>query len=164
MSSSKFIAGNTRIIILSIVGIALAGLFFVLNQPIFAGFTIIICGTAALGMIISADVARSPRPILLADLSANHRRIILENAGNTAAEKIQVTAAGIEKPWDIPVLEPDTQTEISLPTMVTNLTIEVTYQAGNENRKSKAFTLGSYEVQDDPFKPTFPLFNWKEKK
>lgn len=164
MSSLKVNSKDWRILFIVIIGLGLAGFFFLIHETIPAGFVIIIFGTLIFGMIISRDAARNAHPILHAHLSDTHREIILENTGTSAAEKIRVIAAGIEHTWDFPKIEPDATVSITLPALVTMLTVEVTYEGKNGIQKRKVFTVGSPETEQDPFKPTFPLFNWKEKK
>ena len=163
MSASKRISGNYRIILIAGIGLGLTALLYLINQEILAGVAIILFGTLLLGTMISADAAKHARPLMLANLSANHREIILENAGTKFAEKIVVTAAGIENPWHVDILQPDETTKLALPTMVTSLIVEVTYQAQDGARKSKAFSLGKQEQEQDIFKPVFPIFGWKGK-
>lgn len=162
MSLSEIISGYSRVLLVAGTGILLAVIFYLMEQPIIAGFAAIICGTLALGMMISIDAARHSHPIIIASLAENHREIILENTGTKSAENIQVTAAGTNDSWKIPSLEPDTITKVSLPALVTLVTVEVTYDRASGERRSKVFTLGSQDTRQDPFKPMFPLFGWKK--
>jgi len=163
MSSSEIISGNNRILHISIILTGLAAILLFFIEPLLAGIPAVICGTLILISYLSHDAARHAHPILLAHLSENHREIILENAGTIAAEKIQINAVGIDEIWNIETIEPDTTAKQSLPAMVTLLTLEVTYQIGEGERKSKVFTVGSPEAEQDPFRPAFPLFGWKGK-
>lgn len=163
MSSSAFISKQYPVLLIASAGIVLTILFYLIQQQILAGIVIIITGTLLLGALISADAKKNARPILLADLSPNHREIILENTGTKAAERLMVTAAGIDEPWHVDRLEPDTTARLNLPKMVESLIVEVTYQVQDSPRKSKAFRLGMPEPEQDPFKPMFPLFSWKGK-
>ncbi len=163
MSSLPFNSNNYHILLIAIVGIGLTVLLYFINQQILAGIVIIITGTLLLGAMISADAAKHARPLIMADLSPNHREIILENTGTCAAEKLEITAADIDEPWHVERLEPDTTTRLMLPKMVQSLIVEVTYQVQDNPRRSKAFSLGRFEQDQDPFKPMFPLFGWKGK-
>ena len=163
MLSLPFNSKNYHILLIAFVGTGLTLLLYFMNQQILAGIVIIISGTLLLSAMISLDAAKNARPLILADLSPNHREIILENAGTSAAEKLEITAAGIDEPWHIDRLEPDTPIRLTLPKMVQSLIVEVTYQVQDNPRKSKAFSLGKFEPEQDPFKPMFPLFGWKGK-
>jgi hypothetical protein len=163
MSSSKVFLRNRRSLIIVLVLMGFTSVFFYLTDPVLAGIPLIIFGMLVLVMIISEDAARHAHPIIMAEFAENHRDIILENVGTTAAEKIQVTGAGIQESWSIETLEPDTKTKIVLPAMIALLTVEVTYQVQGGVRKSKVFTLGTPGDGQDPFKPVFPLFGWQGK-
>ncbi len=163
MSSSAFISKQYPVLLIASAGIVLTILFYLIQQQILAGIVIIITGTLLLGALISADAKKNARPIILADLSPSHREIILENTGTKAAERLIVTAAGIDEPWHVDRLEPDTTARLNLPKMVESLIVEVTYQVHDSPRKSKAFRLGMPEPEQDPFRPMFPLFSWKGK-
>ncbi|HOJ95671.1 MAG TPA: hypothetical protein PK024_02365 [Methanospirillum sp.] len=163
MSYSAFISKQYHILLIASTGLVLTVLFYLIQQQILAGIGIIMTGTLLLGALISADAKKNARPIILADLAPNHREIILENTGTKAADRLEITAAGIDEPWYIDRLEPDTTTRLSLPKMVESLIVEVTYQVEDSPRKSKAFRLGMAEPEQDPFKPVFPLFSWKGK-
>ncbi|NLV25973.1 MAG: hypothetical protein GXY48_02215 [Methanomicrobiales archaeon] len=164
MSTLQSILGDKRIIIIAFIGAALAVTLYLASQQIFAGIVIIIFGTLVLSLAISVDVAKNRRPIIYADFSENHREIIVGNSGTGTAEKVEVSVAGIENSWKIDILEPDRAISLSLPSMISTLTAEVTYQVQDNARKSRVFNLGSPEKEYDPFKPLFPIFNWKEKK
>jgi len=164
MSSSKIISGNRRLLQILVIATGVIAVLFYFIEPLLAGIPAVVCVTLLLVAFLSEDAARNARPILLAQLLENHREIILENAGTLAAGNINVAAVGIEEPWKIATIEPDTTKRLSLPAMVTMLTIEVTYETEGGGQKSKVFTLGNPDTEQDPFKPSFPLFSWQGKK
>lgn len=165
MLSQNTLSGNLKTILVATIGLGLTLLLYLLNNKIPAGIVLIITGTLLLALIISADAKKNARPIILADLSPGHREVVLENVGTYAAEKLEILVSGVEEPWQIDRLEPDTMVKLSLPDMVRSVIVEVTYQFKDDMRRSKAFTLGRFEQdkEQDLFKPMFPLFGWKNK-
>lgn len=165
MPSQKLVLKNFKTILVAVVGLGLTLLLYLIGLEILAGIVIIVTGTLLLVLIISADAAKNAQPIILADLSPNHREIIIENVGTYAAEKLEIFASDIDEPWYVERLEFDTTTRLTLPDMVKSLIVEVTYQFKDYPRRSKTFSLGRFEQETDQdlFKPMFPLFGWKNK-
>ncbi len=167
MSSSGRYSQRVQILCVLCIGGGCSLALSLLGQVFLAGMGIIITGTVLLGIMISADATKNARPFILADLSPNHREIIVENAGTSTAVKMEVTAAGIDEPWHVECLPPDASIRLSLPRMVESLIVEVTYEneTSTSGRRSKAFRLGRSEpeqAEQDPFRPLFPLFGWKK--
>lgn len=147
-----------------IIVIGLSLVLFYFKQPYVAGILLVIAGTIAFVSILSGDAALHANPLILASLSPDQEEIIIENAGTFDATNIRVKTAQADGPWEIESLSPDTSYNIKLHRMVDKITISVSYlnKAGQE--KIKVFKLGGEPVgEEDPLKPAFPLFSWKEK-
>ena len=161
--SSELISGDRGIIVGMIGLLILVIIFWFINQPYITGIILIIGGTILFVRILSDDAARNAKPLLFASLSPDLEEIILENEGTAEAKDIRVRIAGTNEPWEIGTLAPDTSFHIRLPSMKESLTAVVTYRNAKDQEKKKVFKLGEVYQEKDPFKPTFPLFGWKEK-
>lgn len=163
MTHSCSVSGNLKILVFGLAGTVVALLLARLVDPLLGGMALIIVGTGILILAISEDAARHRRPMLSAELSPDCSEILLENTGTAAAERIVARIAGIETSWEIGSLAPDSRHVIALPRMFTHLTLVVTFIAGGGMEKKRVFKLGESDSETDPFKPFFPLFNWKGK-
>ncbi|MDD1725166.1 MAG: hypothetical protein LUQ07_08575 [Methanospirillum sp.] len=163
MTHSFSVSGTRKILVFALAGVVITVSLAFFIDTILAGMAAIIFGTGILIMAISEDAARNMRPMLSAELSADCSEIVLENTGTAQAERIVARVAGIDTPWELGSLKPDARQSIILPRMYTRLTLVVTYITGTGTEKKRVFKLGESDSETDPFKPFFPLFNWKGK-
>jgi hypothetical protein len=101
-------------------------------------------------------------PDVVARLSENAKEIIVENRGNDQAQNIHVALVPLNIEFDVPSLEADTKYSFTLPAMIEDVKVVLTFRNLDGNIFSRSYRLSPLiDGEEDLLKPAFPLFGWK---
>ncbi|PKL68479.1 MAG: hypothetical protein CVV30_11250 [Methanomicrobiales archaeon HGW-Methanomicrobiales-1] len=146
-SQIVLVLGLAITIILLFISIYLAGIAFVLFITLFMSL-----------QIMQDSISR---PDVAASLSEDAKSIILKNSGNATALHIHAALVPMDVEYDVPSLLVDESHSRLLDSMVQNVKIVLTYENEEKVVFSKSFALSALGNEYEPFKPMFPLFQWK---
>jgi uncharacterized protein (DUF58 family) len=151
---------STTILLSALLIISLA--LFLFN--IYAGMMALILFIA---LFMSVEISQTSKlhPDIEARLTDDAKGIELRNRGNAAAFNIHVAVVPMNIEFDIPSLQEEEHYQYSFEAMVEEAKVVVTFENERGLRGSESFIFSALAREDeDPLKPVFPLFGWKEKK
>ncbi len=148
-----------NVTILVIVGLIITLILAFINIYL-AGIAVIILATLLMSLMIMHDT--TGHPDIAIHLSEDAKAVILTNKGNARAETIHGAVVPLNIEFDIPSLDEDVSYEYSLPSMVEEIKVAITYKNEKGNQFSKSSMLSSLEEEPDLLKPVIPVFKWKK--
>ena len=148
-----------NVTILLILGLLITLILAFVNIYL-AGIAVIILVTLLMSLMIMHDTAGHPDIVI--HLSEDAKAVILTNKGNARAETIHGAVVPLNIEFDIPSLDEDVSYEYSLPSMVEEIKVAITYKNEKGNQFSKSSMLSSLEEEPDLLKPVIPVFKWKK--
>jgi hypothetical protein len=140
-------AGIVITILLLFVNVYLAGIFFIILIAI------------VMSLMIMQETTFLPQ--VNVRLREDAKAVVLTNAGNSPAVKIHAALVPLNIEYTVDSLAVDASHEYSLPSMIGEVKVVITF----ENEKGQPFSLtrklSSSGEEYDPLKPMIPVFGWK---
>jgi hypothetical protein len=125
-----------------------------------AGIVVILVITLLMSMMIMHDTLGHPD--IAVHLRDDAKAIELTNKGNARAVEIHGALVPMNTEFDIPFLDADAVYEFSLPSMVEEIKVAITFKNEEGNLFSKTANLSALEEEPDLLKPMIPIFKWKK--
>ena len=145
--------------ILLILGLLIT-IFLAFINIYLAGIVIIIVITLLMSLMIMQDTKGYPD--IEIHLSEDAKAIILTNKGNARAEAIHGALVPLNIEFDIPSLDEDASYIFSLPSMIEEIKVAISFKNEKGSPFSKSSLLSSLEEEQDLLKPVIPIFKWKK--
>ena len=150
---------SNKILLAALLIISLA--LFLFN--IYVGLMALILFIA---LFMSVEIAQTSKlhPDIEIRLSDDAKGIELRNRGNAAAFNIHVAVVPMNIEFDLPSLQEEEHYRYSFAAMVEQAKVVVTFENERGVRRSESLIVSALAGdENDPLKPVFPLFGWKEK-
>jgi len=148
---------NVKILLGAGVIITLLLVFIDMYLAVIAGILLI---AIVMSLMIMQDTVGIPE--IAVHLRDDAKGVVLTNKGNARAVKIHGALVPLNIEFDVPALEVDAVHEYSLPAMVEEVKIALTYQNEDGRVFSKSANLSATEEERDLLQPVIPIFKWKE--
>jgi hypothetical protein len=149
---------DKRITAVLAAGILVSALLYFVSIYL-AGIAIIVVAAVVMSLMIMEDTTFLPQVDVR--LREDAKAVVLTNTGNSSAEKIHVALVPLNIEYDVASLAVDRSHEYSLPSMVPEVKVVVSYS----NEKGRPFShtaqLSSSGEAYEPLKPMIPVFGWK---
>lgn len=150
--------------IVLIGGFVIAIVIYILGYPYMAGIVLIII-LALVAAFVMAGVGKKlgEIPEVYSILREDAKAVIIKNHGSVRVVNIHVTLVPLDIEFNVPSLDPDSEYEYLLPSMILEAKAIVTFESEKGEPFSHTSLLSAVgeSGEEDLLKPMFPMFGWK---